>query len=189
MELEILINNAVALLESSAVNETAFSERYYALCEYLRTMLQEVKNGTYPSDYSAIPALHYVERNVDDFKLLEAIRDINEWYKSHYRKPGKAAIVREKIVEYLCKECNFSEKRARDTIRKMAKHKDIYLEFADYVMNRDFNGDLVTVEGYNAKTLNKDFPLSVVGAYNYLIYLREDTENALRDLERGLPRK
>lgn len=47
----------------------------------------------------------------------------------------------------------------------------------------------ITVEGYNAKQLNKNTHLSVIGAYNYLIYLREDAKNALNNLRKGLPQK
>ena len=37
--------------------------------------------------------------------------------------------------------------------------------------------------------LVEDFSLSPLGAYNYLIYLRENPQNALADLKAGLPRK
>ena len=43
--------------------------------------------------------------------------------------------------------------------------------------------------GYYASKLVEDFPLSPLGAYNYLIYLREDPQNAIADLKAGLPIK
>ena len=45
------------------------------------------------------------------------------------------------------------------------------------------------IEGYSAKRLNTEYPLSILGAYNYLIYLREDLQNALKDLKNGLRKK
>ena len=47
----------------------------------------------------------------------------------------------------------------------------------------------IVVEGYNAKMLFANYPLSELGAYKYLIYLREEPEAALADLKAGLPRK
>ena len=43
--------------------------------------------------------------------------------------------------------------------------------------------------GYTAETLHRDYNLSPLGAYNYLVYLKEDPNNALTDLKAGLPRK
>jgi hypothetical protein len=74
-------------------------------------------------------------------------------------------------------------------IRDMALHRDIYKEFAYYVKCRHFVNEPIVIEGFSAKDLYEKYPLSIMGAYNYLIYLKEDTENALADLKAGLPRR
>ena len=47
----------------------------------------------------------------------------------------------------------------------------------------------ISIEGYTAERLVTSTYLRPVGAYSYLIYLREKPKEALEDLKRGLPRK
>lgn len=93
------------------------------------------------------------------------------------------------IRDYLEQNTKYSDKRKNKIIEGLRKHGDIFYEFYYYVLTGKFEEKGVTVEGFDAKTLHEKYPLSVLGAYNYLIYLREDPENALRDLKNGLPRK
>lgn len=74
-------------------------------------------------------------------------------------------------------------------LTKLNKYKDIYNEFEIGMENNDFvfpEVFAIKVEGYTAEYLHKNFNLSELGAYNYLIYLREKPEEALDDLKRGL---
>lgn len=96
---------------------------------------------------------------------------------------------REQIRDYLLSEGGLSEQRADATITKLAKHKDIYLEFSEYISKRVFPENGIMVCGYNAETLHQNFSLSPLGAYNYLIYLEEHPQEALADLKGGLLRK
>ena len=52
-----------------------------------------------------------------------------------------------------------------------------------------FYNDCYRVEGYSAQDIFEKTYLTEIGAYNYLIYLKEDPEQALKDLKDGLPRK
>lgn len=98
--------------------------------------------------------------------------------------------VDEAIKDYMLYVCNMTEKRIAKGLEKFNRHKDIKMEFYETIMYDDFPvNSPITVEGYNAKQLNQNTHLSVIGAYNYLIYLREDAKNALEDLQKGLPQK
>ena len=145
--------------------------------------------GTYPRSYSVLPICHYVERNMDSDEMYDSIKMLDKWYADNYRNKSEAVLRREAIKNYLLSENNLSERRADMTISKLAKHKDIYLEFSDYVAKRAFPEDGLSVEGYTAKILNQNYPLSPLGGYNYLIYLREMPDKALADLKAGLPTK
>lgn len=75
-------------------------------------------------------------------------------------------------------------------LTNLNKYKDIYNEFEIGMENNDFvfpEVFAIKVEGYTAEYLHKNFNLSELGAYNYLIYLREKPEEALDDLKKGLP--
>lgn len=93
------------------------------------------------------------------------------------------------IKDYLCTVSDYSEKQLKLIIEKLSTYKDIYFEFYYFVLDEKFPEDAIIVEGVNAQQLVTNYYLSPLGAYNYLIYLREMPENALADLKAGLPRK
>ena len=95
------------------------------------------------------------------------------------------------ILNVLKSEFGMTQKRAVLAIEKLLAHKDIYDEFVLVAMSGKYAkaSSVVTVEGYTAESLNSNYPLSLLGAYNYLIYLRESPKEALEDLKKGLPRK
>lgn len=96
-----------------------------------------------------------------------------------------------RILSTLKSDFRMSEKRAVLAIQKLLTHKDIYDEFVLVAMSGRYakESSAISVEGYNAESLNSNYPLSLLGAYNYLIYLRESPKEALEDLKKGLPRK
>lgn len=95
------------------------------------------------------------------------------------------------ILNILKSRHNMSEKRAVLTIQKLIEHKDIYDEFATVITSGRYAdpSSAVTIEGYTAESLVLNDSLSLIGAYNVLIYLRELPEEALKELKRGLPKK
>ena len=94
------------------------------------------------------------------------------------------------IRDYLIKQCDMSPKRAEKALQKLASQLDILLEFYFFVKNGRFKEvHPVTVKKISAKHLVETTYLSPLGAYNYLIYLRESPEEALEDLRKKLPRK
>jgi len=96
-----------------------------------------------------------------------------------------------RILSMLKTDFKMSEKRAVLAVQKLLSHKDIYDEFVLVATSGKYakESSAVSVEGYTAEMLNSNYPLSVLGAYNYLIYLREAPKEALEDLKKGLPRK
>ena len=94
------------------------------------------------------------------------------------------------IKNYLLEDCDMSNQRAENALKKLSSHIDILIEFYFYVKNRRFKEfSPITVKKISAKQLVDTTYLSPVGAYNYLIYLRESPKEALEDLKKGLPRK
>lgn len=94
------------------------------------------------------------------------------------------------IKNYLIEHCDMSNQRADNALKKLSSHIDILAEFYFYVKNKRFKEfNPITVKKISAKQLVDSTYLSPVGAYNYLIYLRESPKEALEDLKKGLPRK
>ncbi|MGI6249582.1 MAG: hypothetical protein ACOYJX_09375 [Acutalibacteraceae bacterium] len=100
--------------------------------------------------------------------------------------------MQDSVFSYFVNELGKSEKRAAEMLQKLARHPDILAEFAVWVKMRTFpekEDGAIEVEGQTAKTLFESTYLEPIGAYNFLIYLREKPEEALADLKKGLPRK
>lgn len=189
MEFENIIKYCILILEKGCLEKTEFTERYKKIIDLLERMELAINEGRYPNDYDVIPLLNYIDRNVYDEIIYHSLIDLNKWYISNYRKKDQAIILRERIERYLTDECRLSENRMKMTIKKFARQRDIYFEFAEFVEKKEFTVNGIEIHGFNAKTLNMNYPLSALGAYDYLIYLREQPEEALADLKKGLPRK
>lgn len=98
----------------------------------------------------------------------------------------------EMLQRYIQQKYGYSDKRARSILNQMILYDDIFEEFFNYARAGKFckNDNTQTqVCGYTAETLHRDYNLSPLGAYNYLVYLKENPDNALINLKSGLSRK
>lgn len=98
----------------------------------------------------------------------------------------------EMLQRYIQQKYGYSDKRARSILNQMILYDDIFEEFFNYARAGKFckNDNTQTqVCGYTAETLHRDYNLSPLGAYNYLVYLKENHDNALINLEAGFSRK
>lgn len=96
------------------------------------------------------------------------------------------------LVYNMKSQFNLNQKMAILSIVELQKYPDIWNEFEHGMKSAPFAEPLegaISVEGYTAEMLYKNYPLSILGAYNYLIYLKTDPENAINDLKRGLKKK
>lgn len=96
------------------------------------------------------------------------------------------------LVEDMKSRFKLNQKMAILSLVELECHPDIYKEFLGGMENTMFSfpeENAIVVEGYSAEMLFANYPLSELGAYKYLIYLREEPEVALADLKAGLPRK
>lgn len=96
------------------------------------------------------------------------------------------------LCRYIMQKYGYSEKRAKAMVSKMVLYPDIFEEFFHYACVGKFQKEDRTqtvVYGYTAEKLNREYDLSPLGAYNYLVYLKEEPQRALKDLKDGLPRK
>ncbi len=96
----------------------------------------------------------------------------------------------EKVIKkYLREDIGLNEYRTNQEYKGIVRHQDICKAFYEYIVNGWTKSSLIKVKGYDAKTLKDNYPLSVLGAYNYLIFLREKPKEAQEKLEEGLPRR
>ncbi len=121
----------------------------------------------------------------DNSKLLEVFSDYEKnvkWTKNYF--------VDSAIKDYMLYVCHMSGKRIEKGLEKLNRHQDIKMELYRTLMKEAFpKNRAIIVEGYTAQQLKETTKLTVLGAYNYLIYLREDPTAALDNLSKGLPIK
>jgi hypothetical protein len=100
--------------------------------------------------------------------------------------------MKEEILQYFINEVGVTNKIALMMYDDLKRHQDILEEFYFFLKNRKFKTEAegcISVEGYTAEGLTKETYLKPIGAFNYLISLREHPKRALENLAQGLPRK
>lgn len=98
----------------------------------------------------------------------------------------------EMLCRFIQQKYGYSEKRAKTMVIQMSQYADIFEEFFNYARVGKFckkDKSKTEICGYTAEQLATEYNLSPLGAYNFLVYLKEEPERALGDLKAGLPRK
>ena len=138
----------------------------------------------------------YSERGyVVDIKAFDEESDAVEYAKETLNRRYLAAESNSKeemLCRYIQQKYVCSEKSSRVMVGQMLPYNDIFEEFFNYVRVGKFrkkDKSQIEICGYTAEVLNRDFNLSPLGAYNFLVYLKEEPERAIADLKARLPRK
>ena len=95
------------------------------------------------------------------------------------------------LVEYLKKEYGYSDAKAEKAIDYLLQVKTIAFEFFYYVEKGEFVPDKFASEfsGYTTKKISAETELTVLGAFNYMVYLKKNPAEALANIKKGLPRR
>lgn len=122
----------------------------------------------------------YISEDEACQELLKTLRKYRRGYKVYLQI---------QIKELLTNDYNYSPAMAKKACDKLMQYYDIANEFYQVSENDFPSYDPIYVENYTAEKLYNNYHLSILGAYNYLIYLREHPKEALHDLKLGLPRR
>lgn len=98
---------------------------------------------------------------------------------------------KEKLFAYWRSEYNMNEQALQQAWDYLRQDFHVLNEVKYYVVNGEFVPEKYAykVQGYSAQHLFETTYLDVLGAFNYLIYLKRKPKEALADLKAGLPRK
>ena len=172
----------VSLLEETLSSIRAVSDEkigWKTIISLYEKAIENAKNNKYFSTQDALRI--YLEFNsnytADIFKLMEKTAgEIDQYFKRILRS-------------YL--EGSVSPNRLEAKIKELVRYSDIYEEFINYILSGEqFNETVpLEVEGYTAKQLTNETILTPLGAFNYLVYLREEPKEALADLKKKLPHR
>lgn len=140
--------------------EKAEKNKYFSTLDASRVFLE------FNSDYSS-----------DVFKSLDRTGNEIERY------------FRDVLRDYIAG--NVGSNRLDSKIEELARHSDIYEEFINYILAGETFDETsaIVVEGYTAKQLTNETFLTPLGAFNFLVYLKEEPQEALADLKAKLPHR
>lgn len=95
------------------------------------------------------------------------------------------------IVEYLKHVYNYTEQDAAKAVDYLMQVREIAVEFVYYIEHGEFIPERYAsnFHGYTAKQLNNKPFLSLLGAFNYMVYLKTKPERALAHIEKSFPRR
>lgn len=90
-----------------------------------------------------------------------------------------------KVLKYCAEELEVSPSEAERLFKKVSKYEDIYLEFMNWLDNREYV-DGIRIENYSSEQIHTLAPhLSGIGVYNFMVTLRDNPELAKKIIESG----
>lgn len=159
----------------------------------------EGTQGLYEKDgqwifYSADGRNHIEEvvMNSEDEAFDEIFNTVNVELRSFTNKfvsRDIAKLPKQIFCDFLRKKYSLTTKQIDDTWDYLKQDMHVLFEFKHYIATGEFVPEKHSykVQGYSAEKLYKTTYLEVLGAFNYLIYLRNKPKEALLNLEKGLP--
>lgn len=95
------------------------------------------------------------------------------------------------ILKYLEQEYGYDEEKAGKAVEYLRQDESIAFEFAYYVEKGEFVPDRYASyrSGYTAERICRETVQTVLGAFNYMVYLKRKPQEALEYLKKGLPRR
>lgn len=95
------------------------------------------------------------------------------------------------IVDFLISEYGYSETKAEKAYYYLLQNKTIAFELVYYLEYQQLVPDKYAAKysGYTVKKLSEREDLTLLGAFNYMVYLKKNPSEAVINLEKGLPRR
>lgn len=81
-QIDALINNAIDLIKAHS------GTQHLLLCEELRYVQEKIEERSYPKTYDDLPGMSYAKKYITDPIALDAIHEVNKWYKHIYCRKG-----------------------------------------------------------------------------------------------------
>lgn len=96
------------------------------------------------------------------------------------------------LKKYLSKQKGFDERLIAQTCESFLRNPDILDELNYYLVNNAFRQNPIEERGYTAQLLHELYGESlkrVFDAYNFLIFIREDPDYAIKIINKRFPKK
>lgn len=134
-------------------------------CDFVKDAIQELCNIKDREDY-----IYLKETTIDNF----------------WNNDGM-------LREWLEKEYSYNETQIKQAIEYLQKEEDVLFELLYYIKNKKYVPDkyAVWVKGYTCENIYNmcKSRMSILGAFNYMVFLKKNPERAIKILSEHLPQK
>ena len=122
----------------------------------------------------------YLKDKVGDMLSRRSVRGIYE--NDSYLLP------RSQVLSFIKSEFHLTDKQAEENFEKLKQKMHLMMEFKYYIVEKKFIGSKYAykIAGYTTEMIFNQTSLNVLGAFNYMLYLRSNREEALEQLKKGL---
>ena len=112
-------------------------------------------------------------------------------YRNQYITENVIKTSYDVVSKFLMSKYGLDEQGAKETWEYLCQDFEVLNEVKYFVLNNDFVPDDLCVKrsNYSAKQIFESTYLEEIGAYNYLVFLKNNPDRALERLKAGLPRK
>ena len=95
------------------------------------------------------------------------------------------------LLSWLKRSYDYDDKKAAEALAYLMQNETAAFEFIYYVQNMRFVPDTFAlwISGWTAEKIYKTMEQTVLGSFNYMVYLGRDKKGALANIEKNLPRK
>lgn len=111
----------------------------------------------------------------------------------HVRKVIKNELKSKKqiVIDYLISEYKYSESKAENAYCYLLQNRTIAFELMYYLKNKQFVPDKYATKysEYTARELSEREDLTLLDAFNYMVYLKKNPLEAVTNLKKGLTRR
>ncbi len=111
-------------------------------------------------------------------------------YRTYLITPDIIKITRQGLYSFFKSRFDLNDAEINSTWENLINNFSILNEVKYFSVHNQFlpKEDAYTVEGYTAQDLFETTYLTEIGAYNYLVYLKEHPKEGLEALAKGLPK-
>lgn len=95
------------------------------------------------------------------------------------------------LLSWIKQQYGYDDKKADEALAYLMQKEIVIFEFAYYVRYMKFVPDKFAfwIGGWTAEKIYQTMDQTVLGAFNYMVYLSRNKKEALENLEKNLPRR
>ncbi|WP_026504436.1 hypothetical protein [Butyrivibrio sp. NC3005] len=170
-----IIANATDILDSSKNYQLIkrYFERYYIRFEQEDGFICELPVSEIPTGVNVVSLIK--DNPSQMVRIVNLFMQNENWTESVF--------IHSTITDCLLYSGDMPKNQASGILKKLSKYEDILIELYNMIVEEKTGIRVVKAAGYTAQTLMDITELNLIGAYLFLVSLRDDEKEALDRLD------